>query len=108
MNSILKVGLVLCLVVFSKLSYSQEFSSIERISEDLTKVEVIFKEVKDVKTAELIISSLKEIDGVKDVELFYPSRNNAYFIISPRVSAKEIIEKLSSISVELDPKSLKK
>jgi copper chaperone CopZ len=108
MNSILKISVVLCLVVFSKLSYSQDFSSIEKITENLTKVEVIFKEVKDVKTAELIISTLKEIDGVKDVELFYPSRNNAYFIISPKVTAKEIIEKLSSISVELDPKSLKK
>ncbi len=103
----IKVYLVLGFVMISNLTFSQEFNSREKIANDLNKVEVVFKEVKDVKTAELIISSLKAIDGVKDVELFYPSRNNAYFIISPKVTAKEIIEKLSSISVELDSKSFK-
>lgn len=103
----IKVYLVLGFVMISNLTFSQEFNSREKIANDLNKVEVVFKEVKDVKTAELIISSLKAIDGVKDVELFYPSRNNAYFIISPKVTAKEIIEKLLSISVELDSKSFK-
>lgn len=107
MNCLLKISLVFGLVIFSKLSYSQEFSSSEKISEELNKVEVVFKEIVNVQSAEMIISSLKEIDGVEEIELFYPSTTNGYLYVSPKVSAKLIVDKLALISIELDSKSLK-
>jgi len=94
-------------MVFSKLSFSQEFSSSEKLSDNLSKVEVVFKEIKSVEVMFQIISTLKELDGVSDVELFYPDRRNGYLLVSPKVSAKAIVEKLASINVELDLKSFK-
>jgi copper chaperone CopZ len=107
MNCLFKISLVFGFVLSSNLTYSQEFSSSEKISEELNKVEVVFKEIINVQSAEMIISSLKEIDGVKEVELFYPTTTNGYLFISPKISAKLIIEKLASINIELNPKSLK-
>lgn len=108
MKFIVKTTLILGFLVFSKISYAQEFSSKEKLSTDLDKVEVIFKEIKDVKTAELIISSLKEIEGVKEVEIFYPHKTHAFLWIHPSVQTKTILDKLKVINIELEPKSLKK
>lgn len=107
MKFIIKVALVMGLVALSNHSFSQEFSSVEKLSSELNKIEVIFKEIKDVKTAELIISSIKEIEGVKDVELFFPHKKHAYIIMSSSTSSKIILDKLSEINVELEPKSLR-
>lgn len=107
MNYIFKISLLFGFVLMSTLSYSQEFSSTEKISDELNKVEVVFKEIVNVQSAELIISTLKQIDGVKEIELFYPSTTNGFLYVSPKVSAKLIIEKLALINIELDSKSLK-
>ena len=70
MNYFLKIGLVFLISGFSTLTQAQEFSSFEKISEELYKVELVFKEINSFQTAEKIISSLRELKGVKDVELF--------------------------------------
>lgn len=98
---------VVALLLSSKFIQAQEFSSSEKISEKIYKVEVIFKEINSVKLAEQIIHTLKKIEGVDDVELFYPTTTHGYLFVSSTISAKIIIDRLSQINVELDPKSFK-
>lgn len=108
MNYFLKIGLVILISSFSSFTQAQEFSSFEKISEESYKVELVFKEINSFQTAEKIISSLRELKGVKDLELFYPTTTNGYLYLYAEVSVKLIVDKLAQINIELDPKSLKK
>lgn len=108
MNYFLKIGLVFLISGFSTLTQAQEFSSFEKISEESYKVELVFKEINSFQTAEKIIASLRELKGVKDVELFYPTTTNGHLYLSSEVSVKLVVDKLAQINIELDPKSLKK
>ena len=104
----IKISIVLIFFGLSKYTQAQEFSSSEKISEHLLKVEVVFDEINSIQVAEKIIDNLRGMEGVTDVELFYPTTNNGYLIISPNTTAKSIINRLSQINVELDTKSFKK
>lgn len=108
MNCFLKISLVFLISGFSVFAQAQEFSSFEKISEESYKVELVFKEINSFQTAEKIIASLRELKGVKDLELFYPTTTVGYLYLSSQVSVKSIVDKLAQINIELNPKSLKK
>lgn len=93
--------------VFSFFANAQEFSSVEKTKDNNYKIEVVFEEIKDVNIANNIISELKKIDQVIDVELFYPSTKNGYIFIKQPIDAKVVIEKLETIGVILNQKSFK-
>lgn len=107
MKEFLKLIMLVCFVGIFYTSQAQEFSSVEKMPNGLNRIEVIFTQIESVNTAELIISTLRKVDGIKDVELFYPDRTNAYIITSKNVSAEIIIKKLAEIKVELEQKSFK-
>lgn len=101
---IITVGL---LITTSLNSSAQEFSSIEKKLDNTYRIELIFKEISSRKDCDQIISVLKSIESVVDVEIFYPDTNHGLLTISSNINANTVIEKLRLINIELDPKSLR-
>ena len=63
-------------MLFSLLPFSfcnaQSFRSYEVVSKDEIKIDILFEEIKDKNEAEKIISVMKSINGIREIELFYP------------------------------------
>lgn len=86
---------------------SLEFSSMEKMATNKYKLEVIFSNVTGKEDMNNIIHVVKSIHGVESIELFYPTTNNGIIILSEVIMPSDLIEKLNSINIQLDPKSLK-
>lgn len=86
---------------------NNEFSSVEPIAANKMKVEVLFSNISSREDMDNIINSLSNISGVESVELFYPVSQRGIIILTQKVNHQVIIDKLSSINIQLDSKSLK-
>jgi copper chaperone CopZ len=85
-----------------------EFSSIEKTATNKFRLEVIFSNVSSKEDVNEIIRILQGIQEVESVEVFYPQTTRSIIMLSSKISSQVIIEKLNSINIQLDPKSLRK
>lgn len=99
---------ILLAFVLSIGAYAQEFSSKKLLDRSTYEVEIIFHEISSLDKAENIIKQVGLIEGVKEIELFYPTTNNAKIIVDEKVfKIHDLIAELASIGVQLNQKSFR-